>query len=170
MCKSLGFIPKYEKEKNDVGFLDLLNCDYAFSKDILLILLIVNYTLDRQLSEEMQFKRVLSFALPSQLLAWPADAPETVTVVTIAPDFHGIHHGYITNLKKFTAYFTSVLCFTTPGDGPPSTPQLVWTHEDSEYPSPVLKPILPGPIVKGCHVTPWNGSRGRRHTEVNKIT
>ncbi|EGV95786.1 Protein sidekick-1 [Cricetulus griseus] len=66
-----------------------------------------------------------------KLLAWPADTPETVTVVTIAPDFHGIHHGYITNLKKFTAYFTSVLCFTTPGDGPPSTPQLVWTHEDS---------------------------------------
>ncbi|XP_021078405.1 protein sidekick-1 [Mus pahari] len=65
-----------------------------------------------------------------KLLAWPADAPETVTVVTIAPDFHGIHHGYITNLKKFTAYFTSVLCFTTPGDGPPSSPQLVWTHED----------------------------------------
>ncbi|XP_048186046.1 protein sidekick-1 isoform X1 [Perognathus longimembris pacificus] len=65
-----------------------------------------------------------------KLLAWPADAPEAVTVVTIAPDFHGIHHGYITNLKKFTAYFTSVLCFTTPGDGPPSTPQLVWTHED----------------------------------------
>ncbi|XP_074246586.1 protein sidekick-1 isoform X4 [Saimiri boliviensis] len=65
-----------------------------------------------------------------KLLAWPADAPEAVTVVTIAPDFHGVHHGHITNLKKFTAYFTSVLCFTTPGDGPPSTPQLVWTHED----------------------------------------
>lgn len=72
--------------------------------------------------------------LPSQLLAWPDDAPEAVTVVTIAPDFHGVHHGYITNLKKFTAYFTSVLCFTTPGDGPPSTPQLIWTHEDSECP------------------------------------
>ncbi|PNI35199.1 SDK1 isoform 4 [Pan troglodytes] len=65
-----------------------------------------------------------------KLLAWPADAPEAVTVVTIAPDFHGVHHGHITNLKKFTAYFTSVLCFTTPGDGPPSTPQLVWTQED----------------------------------------
>nr|XP_027812023.1 protein sidekick-1 isoform X1 [Marmota flaviventris] len=65
-----------------------------------------------------------------KLLAWPADVPEAAAVVTIAPDFHGIHHGYITNLKKFTAYFTSVLCFTTPGDGPPSTPQLVWTHED----------------------------------------
>ncbi|XP_070951518.1 protein sidekick-1 isoform X3 [Macaca nemestrina] len=65
-----------------------------------------------------------------KLLAWPADAPEAVTVVTIAPDFHGVHHGHIMNLKKFTAYFTSVLCFTTPGDGPPSTPQLVWTHED----------------------------------------
>ncbi|XP_058567903.1 protein sidekick-1 isoform X3 [Neofelis nebulosa] len=65
-----------------------------------------------------------------KLLAWPAEIPEAITVVTIAPDFHGAHHGYITNLKKFTAYFTSVLCFTTPGDGPPSTPQLVWTHED----------------------------------------
>ncbi|XP_027944298.1 protein sidekick-1 [Eumetopias jubatus] len=65
-----------------------------------------------------------------KLLAWPAEAPEATTMVTIAPDFHGVHHGYITNLQKFTAYFTSVLCFTTPGDGPPSTPQLVWTHED----------------------------------------
>ncbi|XP_032952672.1 protein sidekick-1 isoform X2 [Rhinolophus ferrumequinum] len=65
-----------------------------------------------------------------KLLAWPADVPEAVTVVTIAPDFHGVHHGHITNLKKFTAYFTSVLCFTTPGDGPPSAPQLIWTHED----------------------------------------
>nr|XP_053782234.1 protein sidekick-1 isoform X3 [Desmodus rotundus] len=65
-----------------------------------------------------------------KLLAWPADVPEAVTVVTIAPDFHGVHHGHITNLKKFTAYLTSVLCFTTPGDGPPSTPQLVRTHED----------------------------------------
>ncbi|XP_078296214.1 protein sidekick-1 isoform X2 [Panthera onca] len=65
-----------------------------------------------------------------KLLAWPAEIPEAITVVTIAPDFHGAHHGYITNLKKFTAYFTSVLCFTTPGDGPPSTPQLIRTHED----------------------------------------
>ncbi|XP_045020252.1 protein sidekick-1 isoform X1 [Bubalus bubalis] len=65
-----------------------------------------------------------------KLLAWPDDAPAAVTALTIAPDFHGVHHGYITNLKKFTAYFTSVLCFTTPGDGPPSTPQLIWTHED----------------------------------------
>uniref|UniRef100_A0A8C0NHP9 Sidekick cell adhesion molecule 1 n=1 Tax=Canis lupus familiaris TaxID=9615 RepID=A0A8C0NHP9_CANLF len=65
-----------------------------------------------------------------KLLAWPAEVPEATTVVTIAPDFHGVHHGYITNLKKFTAYFASVLCFTTPGDGPPSTPQLIWTHED----------------------------------------
>lgn len=67
-----------------------------------------------------------------QLLAWPADAPEAVTVVTIAPDFHGAHHGYISHLRKFTAYFTAALCFTTPGDGPPSPPRLVHTHEDSE--------------------------------------
>ncbi|XP_063270838.1 protein sidekick-1 isoform X2 [Prinia subflava] len=65
-----------------------------------------------------------------KLLAWPADAPESVTVATIAPDFHGVHSGCITNLKKFTAYYTSVLCFTTPGDGPRSPPQLLRTLED----------------------------------------
>ncbi|XP_054992318.1 protein sidekick-1 isoform X1 [Sorex araneus] len=66
-----------------------------------------------------------------KLLAWPEDVPEAVTVVAIAPDFHGLHHGYITHLRKFTAYLTSALCFTTPGDGPPSPPQLVRTHEDT---------------------------------------
>ncbi|NXS16173.1 SDK1 protein, partial [Mystacornis crossleyi] len=65
-----------------------------------------------------------------KLLAWPVDAPESVTVVTIAPDFHGAHSGCITNLKKFTTYYTSVLCFTTPGDGPRSPPQLLRTLED----------------------------------------
>ncbi|XP_063027809.1 protein sidekick-1 isoform X2 [Melospiza melodia melodia] len=65
-----------------------------------------------------------------KLLAWPVDAPESVTVVTIAPDFHGVHSGCITNLKKFTSYYTSVLCFTTPGDGPRSPPQLLRTLED----------------------------------------
>ncbi|KAM8798404.1 protein sidekick-1 [Eudromia elegans] len=65
-----------------------------------------------------------------KLLAWPADAPESLTVVTIAPDFHGVHSGCITNLKKFTAYYTSVLCFTTPGDGPRSAPRLLRTLED----------------------------------------
>ncbi|XP_032086886.1 protein sidekick-1-like [Thamnophis elegans] len=65
------------------------------------------------------------------LLAWPVDAPDVKTAVTIPPDFHGVHRGYITNLKKFTAYYTSILCFTTPGDGPPSPPQLLQTHEDT---------------------------------------
>ncbi|KAF4793639.1 hypothetical protein TURU_109254 [Turdus rufiventris] len=65
-----------------------------------------------------------------KLLAWPVDAPESVTVVAIAPDFHGVHSGCITNLKKFTTYYTSVLCFTTPGDGPRSPPQLLCTLED----------------------------------------
>ncbi|KFV20620.1 Protein sidekick-1, partial [Tauraco erythrolophus] len=65
-----------------------------------------------------------------KLLAWPVDAPESVTMVTIAPDFHGVHSGCITNLKKYTTYYTSVLCFTTPGDGPRSTPQLLRTLED----------------------------------------
>ncbi|XP_053132295.1 protein sidekick-1 isoform X6 [Hemicordylus capensis] len=65
-----------------------------------------------------------------KLLAWPLDTPEAVTTVTITPDFHGVHSGYITNLEKFTTYYTSVLCFTTPGDGPQSPPQLLQTHED----------------------------------------
>lgn len=65
-----------------------------------------------------------------KLLAWPVDAPGSVTVVTIAPDFHGVHSGCITNLKKYTTYYTSVLCFTTPGDGPRSAPQLLRTLED----------------------------------------
>ncbi|XP_068769931.1 protein sidekick-2 isoform X2 [Struthio camelus] len=46
-----------------------------------------------------------------------------------------IHVGYVAGLKKFAEYLTSVLCFTTPGDGPRSPPQLVRTHED-----------VPGPV------------------------
>ncbi|XP_048349553.1 protein sidekick-1 isoform X2 [Sphaerodactylus townsendi] len=65
-----------------------------------------------------------------KLLAWPIDAPDAITTVTITPDFHGVHSGYITSLKKFTAYYTSILCFTTPGDGPWSPPLLLKTHED----------------------------------------
>uniref|UniRef100_A0A8C9R8X8 Sidekick cell adhesion molecule 1 n=1 Tax=Scleropages formosus TaxID=113540 RepID=A0A8C9R8X8_SCLFO len=70
-----------------------------------------------------------------KLLAWPEQSPEDITVVTITPDFHGARHlGYIVGLKKFTWYLTSVLCFTTPGDGPSSLPQLVQTHEDKPGP------------------------------------
>uniref|UniRef100_A0A8C2BXD4 Sidekick cell adhesion molecule 2a n=1 Tax=Cyprinus carpio TaxID=7962 RepID=A0A8C2BXD4_CYPCA len=49
-------------------------------------------------------------------------------------DSHCVHVGYIAGLKKFTEYFTCVLCFTTPGDGPRSTPLRIRTHEDSECP------------------------------------
>ena len=83
-------------------------------------------------------------------------------MVTIAPDFHGAHHGYITNLKKFTAYFTSVLCFTTPGDGPPSTPQLVRTHEDSEYPSVVVAPAAKVSPPGGPTAVSSSAGRGPR--------
>uniref|UniRef100_A0A4W3K1G6 Sidekick cell adhesion molecule 1 n=1 Tax=Callorhinchus milii TaxID=7868 RepID=A0A4W3K1G6_CALMI len=66
-----------------------------------------------------------------KLLAWAADSPEAVMMVTIAPDFHGtLHEGLITGLNKFTKYYTSVLCFTTPGDGPKSSLKLIQTHED----------------------------------------
>ncbi|KAG7459979.1 hypothetical protein MATL_G00216340 [Megalops atlanticus] len=70
-----------------------------------------------------------------KLLAWPERSPEAVTVVTITPDFHGARHvGYISGLKKFTWYFVSALCFTTPGDGPSSPPLLIQTQEDKPGP------------------------------------
>ncbi|CAM4647931.1 unnamed protein product [Lepidochelys olivacea] len=70
-----------------------------------------------------------------KLIAWEPEQEEEVTVVTVRPNFQdSIHVGYIGGLKKFTEYFTSVVCFTTPGDGPRSPPQLVRTHEDAPGP------------------------------------
>lgn len=66
-----------------------------------------------------------------QLIAWEPEHEEEATVVTVRPNFQdSVHVGYVAGLRKFTEYFTSVLCFTTPGDGPRSPPQLVRTHED----------------------------------------
>ncbi|XP_057392194.1 protein sidekick-2 isoform X4 [Balaenoptera acutorostrata] len=71
-----------------------------------------------------------------KLMAWEPEQEEEVTMVTARPNFQdSIHVGFVSGLKKFTEYFTSVLCFTTPGDGPRSTPQLARTHED-----------VPGPV------------------------
>ncbi|XP_069762286.1 protein sidekick-1 isoform X2 [Narcine bancroftii] len=70
-----------------------------------------------------------------KLLTWIEDPPNTVAVMTIAPDFHGTRHeALLTGLRKFTKYYASVLCFTTPGDGPKSSPQLIQTHEDRPGP------------------------------------
>ncbi|XP_069050665.1 protein sidekick-2 isoform X3 [Lepisosteus oculatus] len=66
-----------------------------------------------------------------KLLAWEPGKEEEVTVVTVRPNFQdNVHVGYITGLKKFTEYFSSVLCFTTPGDGPRSASHALRTHED----------------------------------------
>ncbi|XP_069786249.1 protein sidekick-2 isoform X2 [Narcine bancroftii] len=71
-----------------------------------------------------------------KLLAWEPGQIEDFTMVTVRPNFQDkIHVGYIRGLKKFAEYYTSVLCFTTPGDGPRSSPQPVRTHED--YPGPI---------------------------------
>ncbi|NXI91936.1 SDK2 protein, partial [Psophia crepitans] len=71
-----------------------------------------------------------------KLIAWEPEHEEEATVVTVRPNFQdSIHVGYVAGLRKFAEYFTSVLCFTTPGDGPRSPPQLVRTHED-----------VPGPV------------------------
>ncbi|KAM8773324.1 protein sidekick-1-like isoform 1-T1 [Acanthopagrus schlegelii] len=70
-----------------------------------------------------------------KLLVWPEQSPEDVKVVTITPDYPGARHtGLVSGLKKFTWYFGSTLCFTTPGDGPRSSPTLLQTHEDTPGP------------------------------------
>ncbi|KAE8300407.1 Protein sidekick-1 [Larimichthys crocea] len=70
-----------------------------------------------------------------KLLVWPEQSPEDATVVTITPDYPGARHtGLVSGLKKFTWYFGSTLCFTTPGDGPRSIPTLLQTHEDTPGP------------------------------------
>uniref|UniRef100_A0A8C1X9B3 Sidekick cell adhesion molecule 2b n=1 Tax=Cyprinus carpio TaxID=7962 RepID=A0A8C1X9B3_CYPCA len=57
---------------------------------------------------------------------------DEMTIVTVRPNFQdSVHVGHITGLKKFSEYFTSVLCFTTPGDGPRSPPRRLRTHEDT---------------------------------------
>nr|XP_033817053.1 protein sidekick-2 isoform X2 [Geotrypetes seraphini] len=71
-----------------------------------------------------------------KLIAWEPRQEEDATLVTVRPNFQdSIHVGFISGLKKFTEYMTSVLCFTTPGDGPRSPAHLVHTHED-----------VPGPV------------------------
>lgn len=74
-------------------------------------------------------------------------------MVTARPNFQdSIHVGFVSGLKKFTEYFTSVLCFTTPGDGPRSTPQLVRTLEDGRH--------HPAPSVSAPPTHPWGRHRG----------
>ncbi|XP_067344021.1 protein sidekick-2 isoform X2 [Channa argus] len=67
-----------------------------------------------------------------KLVAWEPGRDKEVAMVTVRPNFQdSVHVGYVTGLKKFTEYYTSVLCFTTPGDGPRSPPKAVRTHEDT---------------------------------------
>lgn len=68
-----------------------------------------------------------------QLLAWEPGRSNEASMVTVRPNFQdSVHVGHVSGLKKFTEYYSSVLCFTTPGDGPRSPPQRFRTHEDSE--------------------------------------
>ncbi|KAK9535167.1 hypothetical protein VZT92_007565 [Zoarces viviparus] len=67
-----------------------------------------------------------------KLLAWELNRANEVAVTTVRPNFQdSVHVGYISGLRKFTEYYSSVLCFTTPGDGPRSPPQRLRTHEDT---------------------------------------
>lgn len=80
-------------------------------------------------------------------------------MVTARPNFQdSIHVGFVSGLKKFTEYFTSVLCFTTPGDGPRSTPQLVRTHEDGkQHAAPAACPPHSAPHPKARLGAPGTG-------------
>lgn len=69
-----------------------------------------------------------------QLLAWELSRANEVAVIAVRPNFQdSVHVGYISGLKRYTEYYSSVLCFTTPGDGPRSPPQRLRTHEDSKF-------------------------------------
>lgn len=109
-----------------------------------------------------------------QLIAWEPEHEDEATVVTVRPNFQdSVHVGYVAGLRKFAEYFTSVLCFTTPGDGPRSPPQLVRTHEDGTgrlrlprdgpCPPPRLRPAAEprGAPSKGRPL-PARSSRGSR--------
>lgn len=109
-----------------------------------------------------------------QLIAWEPEHEEEATVVTVRPNFQdSVHVGYVAGLRKFAEYFTSVLCFTTPGDGPRSPPQLVRTHEDGTGgSSPEMGDLVPRDVEWGSHqalskrnplhARSWWGSRGCR--------
>ncbi|XP_038069656.1 protein sidekick-2-like isoform X2 [Patiria miniata] len=58
-----------------------------------------------------------------------------IEVIVDAEPGSTTQEGTISNLKKYTEYKTSVLCFTSPGDGPASPTVTLRTHED-----------VPGPV------------------------
>ncbi|NXA48598.1 SDK2 protein, partial [Nothocercus julius] len=94
-----------------------------------------------------------------KLIAWEPEREEEATVVTVRPDFQArAHVGYVAGLKKFAEYLTSALCFTTPGDGPRSPPQLVRTHEDARCP----RAGGTGPRGRRLAPRPPAGQRARR--------
>lgn len=81
-------------------------------------------------------------------------------MVTVRPNFQdSVHVGLVTGLKKFTQYLTSVLCFTTPGDGPRSPARAVRTHEDGGW-LRVATETSCGPHLFIIHADLLGGVRG----------
>ncbi|XP_030834826.1 protein sidekick-2 [Strongylocentrotus purpuratus] len=71
-----------------------------------------------------------------KLLAWEPGMESNPITELVPPNVAQSRFiGNITTLKKFTEYQASVLCYTNPGDGVPSTPVTLMTHED-----------VPGPV------------------------
>ena len=65
-----------------------------------------------------------------------------ITMPSDMSNMLGMQTYNIENLKKFTDYKLSVLCFTSKGDGPESAPVLVKTQEDGKFSTPVFLILL----------------------------
>ena len=88
-----------------------------------------------------------------KLQAWHGDADEAAATVSVAPDLLNPlseQNSVIDGLKPWTAYNITVLCFTSPGDGIRSPPELVRTHQD--YPGPVSHLRFEGITDRGVTV------------------
>ncbi|XP_077862227.1 protein sidekick-2-like, partial [Saccoglossus kowalevskii] len=71
-----------------------------------------------------------------KLKAWEPSNPDYKVVKVVPPNpQYSLQENYITGLKKFTVYLTSVLCYTRAGDGPESDELQVETFQD-----------VPGPV------------------------
>uniref|UniRef100_A0A672QA21 Sidekick cell adhesion molecule 2 n=1 Tax=Sinocyclocheilus grahami TaxID=75366 RepID=A0A672QA21_SINGR len=85
-----------------------------------------------------------------KLLAWEPGKEDEMTIVTVRPNFQdSVHVGHITGLKKFSEYFTSVLCFTTPGDGPRSPPRRLFNGNHTHISQSDLWPVFSAPGAVG---------------------
>ena len=88
-----------------------------------------------------------------KLQAWHGDAEKAAATVSVPPDLLNPlseQSSVIDGLRPWTAYNITVLCFTSPGDGVRSPPELVRTHQD--FPGPVSNLRFEGITDRGVTV------------------